>query len=1107
MGKILLKYGPLFTCALLLLLCSARLPAQDLGSIVGTVSDPSGAGVPGAEITVTNQATGVVVRATKTTSVGDYTVSDLPASTYTVRARVTGFETAVQTGIVVSPRSIIRGDFQLKMGAVTEEVTVTAPPVHLETETGVVSSTISGQEVAQIDTNGRSFIQLATLLPGASSELPSFNTPVGVTASASISFNGEEPDHNVWYVDGMENYDRGCGGCITVLPDQDSIQEFKVETSNMTEDSGFGSGGHIQMEIKSGTDQFHGEGFEFNRNTVLDASSFFANATATPKGTLNFNDFGFNLGGPIYLPGHEKKTFFFFEGDWRYLVQGSTIVAPAIPTAWTGGDFSSYGQPILDHTKPVTLPNGTTGYTPFASNTIPTGMLNPNSLILGKSNFILPAPNTASGFFAESPSVPTKVNEQILRVDHQFSEKTSLMFHYIREGVNQTFPTTLWSSDTYPSIGTDFINPPQMVQLKLTRTINPTLLNEFMFGYQRQPLVLNPTGTYKIPSGTTIQLPYNNNADDRIPTIGLDGPAVGANYDPYSWPWFNVSNTETYRDILTKTRGSHTINVGFEYMRFLKEQPPFGDTQGDYTFNGGATAGSYLGPNGQVLSTPGNEFADFMLGQAFSFTQLEALPAPAFITNNYSLWVGDSWKVKRGLTLTLGVRWEGLPHAYEKNNRMSSFRTSVYNPADAPQVSADGSLVPGTGNVLDGIVIAGQNGVPRGLVDNHLALFLPRIGLAWQPTDNGKTVFRGGYGMFYDRPPGGETYPYAGNPPFLHSITIFDTGLTNPAGVAGVAFPSNVQAVDPNYRMPYSQQWSLGVERQVTPKILLSLMYVGSKGTDDQINVNINQPFQPAGSANVDTVRPYLGWGNIDWFTNSVSSSYNSLQASMRFSNWHGLTSGIAYTWSHCLDISDGDFGSANLDAYNVRGDYGNCSYDRRQMLIANYVYALPLAKNATGVERAALGGWQLSGISTFYSGLPFSASYPGDPAGIGGGPYRGQMAGNPNSGAGIHTASEWFNVNAFTTIPAGTFGDSARNNIYGAGINNWDISLFKDFKGIPLPGRKEGADLQFRGEFFNAFNHAQFNGYFTTFGAPGFGAPNATRDPREVQLGLKLMF
>lgn len=985
--------------------------------------------------------------------------------------------------------------------------------VHLQTDTGTVSHTISANNIATIDTNGRSIIQLATLLPGAASTLPSFNTPVGVTANTGIAFNGNAPDHNVWSVDGVENYDRGCGGCMEVIPDQDAIQEFTVLTSNAGQDVGHGSAGHIQMEIKSGGSQFHGEGFEFVRNTSLDASSFYANASGVSKPTIRYNIFGFNIGGPIGKPGHENKTFFFFEGDWRRLSQGSTIHTPGVPMDWSTQALFDTGPVILNHAVSFPCPGAatTTCYQPFTNNQIPNAMLDQNAVQLGKPNFIFPTPNSGS-FYTATPSPPTKVNEQIVRVDHQFSDKTSLMGHYIRDGIDQTFPTTLWSGDSYPSVGTDFLNEPQSFLVKLTRSISSSLLNEAQISYNRQPLTLLPTGTYQLPSGVNITPVYPGvNTANRIPTLNMSGSALGTTYDVASWPWHNVLNTWTARDSLTEITGNHSLSFGGEYQWYEKQQELFGNTQGNYTFNGSATNGSYVGPGGQILTTPGNEFADFLLGKAYNYTQLQVQNTPTYLNWYLSPWIGDSWKVRPDLTLNYGLRWELMPHAREHRNQISVFRTNLFDSADVPQFNPDGSLVPGSsaafvnGIYQNGIGIAGQNGIPDSLVDNHWANFDPRFGFAWQPRALKDTVIRGGYGIFYENIQGNDIYNVAPNPPFSNNASIYNTSFSSPGGAAGTIFPAGLQAYDPRYLQPYTQQWSFGVQRQLESRIMASLTYVGSKGTHQDINVNINQPFAPVTSGPLNLGRPYLGFANINWYQNAVNTTYNSLQASVRFTGWRGLTAGMSYTYSHCLDFTDGDVGGTINNAYNVGAEYGNCGFDIRHDFIFNYTYNLPFFSSDTGAKGKLLGGWELSGITSFFTGRPFSVGFSGDPAHCGCGGYRANVIGNPNSG--LRNAAQWFNPAAFAAIPDGEFGNGGRDIVYGASINNWDMSLFKNFRGIPFPGSKEGATIQIRAEFFNAFNHTQFNGYQTTFGTPGFGAPNSTRDPREVQLGAKFMF
>lgn len=1111
--------------AVFLIAGGLSLQAQDLGSISGTVTDPSGAAMPGVTVTATNQLRNTVVRTAVTNSSGVYVFPDLPASTYSVRAAKTGFASSLHSDIILNVRSQIRVNFELSVGAVTQQVTVTAPAVHLQTENGAVNHEITGKHVAEIDTDGRNFIQLATLVPGASGQslVGSLNVPVGVTANAGINFNGERQSHNVFSVDGQENYDRGCGGCIEIVPDQDAIAQFNVLTSSASSDVGAGSGGNIQLILKSGTSQYHGEAFEFNRNTAMDAGAYFTNSANKPKPELIINNFGFNIGGPIALPGHQKKTFFFTELDWRKWIQGNTYTPNAPLTAWDTGNFGAASPVILDKTKPVPCPGTNTCYAPFANNSIPTTMLDKNSLLLAQPNFIFNAANNPNGSaqFIGSASAPINVNEQIVRIDHQFSDKTSLMLHYVRDGIDQNFPTTLWSGDSYPTVGTDFLNEPQSFLLKLTRSVSPTLLNEFMIGFNRQPLTLLPIKTYKQPSGLALTrlFPGTPNADNRIPTISFAGP-LNSTYDVASWPWTNVLNTWTVRDSATKVTGSHALNFGFYYLHYMKEQQLFGNTQGNYNFNSQndamGTGGYYINPStGAVTQTTGNSFADFLLGNAYTYTQLQLQTLPAYLNTFFQPWFGDTWKVKPNLTLNYGLRWDYMPHAHERHNQVAVFREGLFNFADAPAIDSSGHFVPGTGTLttyngnqvyLNGMGIAGQNGIPTILVANHWTNFEPRFGFAWQPHTGSNWVVRGGFGKFFENIQGNDIYNVAPNPPFSNSPQIFNTSFDNPGGTAATVSPSGLTSYDPNYLQPYSDQWNLGIQRQINSKTVATLSYVGSKSTHQQITRNINQPTAPVPSGeNNNQAVPYLGWGGINWYENSTNSNYNSLQASLRFSGWHGLTSGAAYTYSHCLDYGDGDVPGAINDAYNLAAEYGTCGYDVRHMLVVNYVYDLPIFNTATGAKRAFLGGWQLSGITTIYSGSPLTIGSNADTAHCGCGGYRANLIGNANNGP--RTQAEWFNTAAFAAPLNDTFGNGGRNIVDGAGIDNFDVSLFKNFAGIPFPGNKEGATMQLRFEFYNFFNTTQFNGFSTTLQSGNFGQATGTRLPRELQIGAQFIF
>jgi len=1132
------KHALLFM-AVLLLSSAVGLRAQENGTIVGTVTDQSGAVIPGVTITATNQATGSVARTTTTNSDGNYAFPGLAISTYSVRAEKQGFAGAKRTDLALNVGADVRVDFTLTVGAVSQEVNVTATAVHLQTENAQVSDTVTSKHIEAIDTNGRNFIQLANLVPGAvgPSLVGSFNTPVGVTSNSGINFNGERQSHNVFSVDGQENYDRGCGGCIEVVPDQDAIAEFKVLTSNASQDLGFGSAAHIQLEIKSGTQSFHGEGFEFNRNRALETQPFFTNKAHLKRPYENYNDFGFNLGGPIGKPGHDNKTFFFTTIDWRRLLQANTFSGNGTPANWTTGDFSTSGAGsgianpvILDHTKPVTLPDGTAGFLPFPGNIIPANQQSVNGPILGKSGFLFLPPNSGTQAIG-GVTAPVDVNEQIVKIDHQFSDRTSVMVRYIRDGIVQVVPSGLWRTSTFPVIATDFLNEPQSILLKLTHSISPTLLSESVIGFNRQPLTLLDLGTFVKPSGLTNYEIFPENPQNRIPLISLGNPQ-GSNYNSASWPWTNVLNTWTWRETLTKISGSHTINFGFEDLHYLKEQLLFGFTQGNFNFDGSATKGRYLDPvSGTVKTTGGNSYADFLLGAAQNYTEEQTQFLPAYVNNHTGLWIGDDWKVRNGLTLNLGLRWEGMPHAYERHNVGAVFVPALFNPAAAPALDAQGHLTGGFNNTtnpyLNGIGIPGKQ-VPRGFVQNHWANFEPRAGFAWQPHPGAnKFVIRGGIGLFYENVQGNDVYNIGANPPFSSTPQIFNStvpgytdhaSLDNPGGGTPTASPGVLQSLQPSYPQPYSIQWNFGGEYQFTEKIILSLGYVGNKSYNQSINENINQPL-PSATAypapGVNAARPFLGWSSINQYTNVAKANYNSLQSSLRFSTWHGLTTGAAYTYSHCLDFVDGDLGGIP-NFYNLTSEYGNCSFDVRHTLIVNYVYSLPFFNQATGIAKTALGGWQVSGVSTFYTGLPFTVgAQSGDIANCGCGGYRANLIGNPNSGAGIHTQAQWFNINAFALDPAGSFGNEARNVVRGQGIDNFDFSVYKNFSGIPLPHSREGGTLQIRVESYNLFNHTQFNGYATglptNFGIGGangnFGQATSARLPRQLQLGMKFTF
>jgi hypothetical protein len=1076
----------------LLFSCAQSLFAQGQGTISGLVTDSSGAVMPGAQVKITNQLTGLN-RMFITNQSGNYEAPALIVGTYSVEVSASGFATYKQTDIGLNVNANLRVDAHLHLSSAQQSVEVKADTVQIQAEDATVGQVVNGQQVEALSVNGRNFTSLAALVPGASSTQPSLNTPVGVTSNTGISFNGLRQSNNVWRMDGQEDYDRGCGGCVVVLPSVEAIGEFKVETANSAVDTGFGDAGQINVSTKSGTRDFHGTGWEYFRNDQLDANNYFTNLNGQPRPPLRFNVFGWNLGGPVFIPHlypkSKSKTFFFFNEEWRKLRQASLFNAPTPSVAERTGDFSA-AKPIIDPGAPI---DPATGKRPqFPNNIIPMNRIDPNALILGAPNYIFPNPTSPNGNFTASYGVPTDLREEIVRVDHSFSDREQVFFRYIQESNAQNFTNNLWSGSSYPTTTTLLKNNPKLYLGQITSTISPSVVNQASIGYTSQPLDLSLNGNYqRLPSLHIPEL-YPDNRANRNPTIHLSGANFGTNYDLASWPWTNALQTTTIQDNLTVTRGDHTFDIGGVFMHFPKQQDLFGPTQGSFTFDGSYT---------------GNEFADFLLGDAFQYQELQSQYSNNYISNSIGIYGGDSWKITPKLTMTLGLRWDGFPHAYASDDKVSSFYPNLYNLADAPKIDSSGHIIPGSGNLVNGLGLAGKDGIPRGLVQNHWNLFEPRAGLAWRPLGD-DTVFRIGYGIYYERVQGNDIYNVAPNPPFSSTATIYNTTLSNPGGGSSALLPASLTAYDAAYPTSQVQEYNVGIQKRVTKGVVANLAYVGTKSTHLSDARNINQPY-PAQAAqvlaktlNINQARPYPGYAAINQYYNGGNSNYNSLQASLRTEEYHGLTLQASYTYSHAIDDVSGDVpGNAHQDSYAAYLERGNSNYDRTQMLILSYVYNIPAPSN-NKLVKGVLGNWQLSGISSFETGTPINISMSGDNAGIGGAPYRPNVVADPSIGGGSRQV--WFNPAAFVHAPAGQFGNAGRNIVRGAGLNNTDASLFRNFPGIL---KLESSGLQFRAEFYNLFNHAQWNGYGTTLGVSNFGQATSARDARTIQLGLRLFF
>jgi hypothetical protein len=1148
----------------LIVLFAAQGLAQE-ATIVGTVTDPSGAAVPNASITVTNTDTGLS-RTLTTAGDGQYVAPSLQIGHYTVKAAVSGFKAAEQSGITLNVNDRTRVDFKLQVGSAQEQVTVEAAAIAVQADTGEVSDVITGQQMTQLATNGRSMYSLISLTPGASSGQGDFQIPTPVGGDANVSFNGMRESHNLYLLDGSESSDRGGAGGSDVMPSLDAIAEFRQMTSNYSAEYGLSSSATMTAVIKSGTKQYHASAWEFLRNDAFDARNYF-NPAPKKVAELRFHTFGFNVGGPVDFWAKEHKTFFFYNMEWRRLIQGQTLNQTVPDTAWYGGTFPASLPINVPSAANVTAsflfrncpngaaPAGITQGSPFPTDpatgnfVIPTCMIDPNSTALLQAG-IFPANNGLSSgkpAFLGGNNVPTSVKEEIVRIDHQFNSKFSVYGHYLREQIAQNFGTSMWSGDNVPTASNTFGNPSYSYVVHTTYVISPTLLNEVAFNENGNEIHILPSKLIARPSGFTSNRIFSGpNNDNRIPEIHLAGH-TNTDYTNASWPWNNKAVDYQVRDDLSWTKGAHQLKMGGSWALYKKVQDLFGNTQGSFTFNDNFT---------------GLDFADFLLGAGSGYNELAVQDSGKWNNVSWAAYVQDNWRVNNRLTLNLGVRWDGVPHTYEANNRMGNFYPNLYNPANAP-IFADPTvgnniapnspglgtspnpILAGTQFYLNGIGIPGKTpGVPKGLVDNHWAAFGPRVGFAYDLTGSGKTVLRGGFGMMYERIQGNDMYNAGPNVPFSTNINFSNIEIENPGTqlsngqplVAPITVASITGLDKVNNKLPVSYQYSVGVQRALSSRTVLELQYVGNQNRDQNAYLETNLPSSANisalfsnNNADYNTRTPYLGFHSIRQTENLQSSHYNGFQAQIHSQIRNGLQLQAAYTLSRAIDPATGNNGVGDLNnydnPYNLNYDSGPSGLDRSQIAFVNFIYDIPFLKNSSSkLLKSTVGGWQVSGIVTLQTGEPIHISEGGihncaqtssasDPKCAGSLLGTGNISSiipnadnRPNISGSVSypkTAKSWFAKGAFSPTAAGTWGNLPFNSIRGPGRQNWNVALFKSF----LFSESRGSKLEFRAEFFNVFNHTEFNNVSNSFTNGDFGAITSAHDPREIQLGLKAYF
>lgn len=1116
----------LFALAFSLGLFSSGVSAQSVtGTIVGTVQDAQNKVVPGATITLTNTDKGIVVSKVTTNDQGDYVAALLPIGHYSVSAELAGFKTATRTGIELNVDDHLTVSFKLETGSISEHVTVQANPLQVDLQTTEAAGLITGTQVRELALNNRNYVQLAALMPGVTTGFASDQIEIGVTSftglsnQVNVSINGNRPTQNNWTIDGADNVDRGANLTLLDNPSVDSIAEFKVLRGQYDPENGRSSSGEINVITRSGTNTFHGGLYEFFRNDVLNGNNFFNNA-ATPqiaRPPLRYNNFGGTIGGPLFIPGHyntdRKKTFFFFSEEVRRIIVYSTFLATVPSTAERAGTFATPVCTAVDSSGACT------------AQTTQITAINPAAAAYVKDIFSkLPQPqNLANDTLTSVGRDVFNHRQETVRIDHVFNSKFSVFGRFTNEAIPTTEPGGLFTGDSIPGVSTTSTNSPgRNFTARATMTFSPTLINEPGYAYSYGAVVSNPIGLEATANSpdivSAVTLPLKSTIV-RVPDLSFVDNSGIFGFGPYR----DYNRNHNIFDTLTWISGRHTMKFGGNLNLYQKSENHAGGNNGSFSFSDSPA------PAGTALFR--QEWANFLLGNVSTFTQLSQDFHAEVRQHQFEAFAQDAFRVLPNLTVTYGVRYSYFGQPTDAAGQATSFDPVLFNPAMAPTISfTTGQIASaqGTFNPLNGVIIGGKNSPFGNAVANQSAdLFAPRVGFAWDPFKTGKTSVRAGYGIFYDSPAINslEQFQFS-NPPFVQNITISNTTLDNPGAVA-----PNLNLLPPflggpatDWKQPYTQQWSLDVQRQLPRGVLFDVGYYGNIGTHLIGVVDINEakpgaavaagivaPGQAVGAGlatqRLNFVRPFQGYDAINLFKTIFTSNYNSLQTSVQKRFRGNSEISVNYTYSHDLTTSQTDF-TAPQNTYNIAADYGPARFDRRNVFNANFIYELPWLSSQQGLEGHLLGGWEVSGIVYAFSGLPLTPTASRDPAGLGlrdpnsfaGG--RPNQVGNANANA-PHTIGQWFNTSAFVLVPAGSNlpGNAPRGAIIGPGDQRWDLSLFKNTR------LTERTMLQFRAEAINVFNHTNFNSVSTSRTSGLYGQVLSARDARVMQLALKLNF
>jgi hypothetical protein len=1127
--------GAAGVAAVLFLATPCVFAQADTASISGYVKDASASVVPGASVTVRNEATGVE-RGTHTNESGYYTVTNLAPSTYSVSAVAPGFKRYEKSGIVLTSAISVSADVQLQVGETTETVNVVAEIAAVQTETATVGKTVSSKQITDLQLNGRNPIFLALLKPGvAGGSLAGFNR--GLT-SGGFSINGSRSQDNLITFDGAVAIRTRSNGTSIGVADLDATQEVQILTANYNAEYGRAAGGQIRIVTKSGTPEFHGSLYEYFRNEALDANSWSNNRNNLPRSPFRYNQFGYNFGGPVVIPGtgfNRDRNRLFFTWAQEFIrfrqLQNAERQVPSL----NARALNAQGQPApIDLTRDEfagrNIVDPLTG-SPFAGNVIPVNRLSPNGVALMRA-FPLPTPGYQRGNnnWLSQGSYLENHRKDTVSIDALPAPSHFLKFRWQNYNYDDLQPFF----GNYGVVKRVFDRPNTTSSFLHTWTISPTTINEFLvtasadrvkIGYDTSDGLFDRTRyginyPYLFPDGKEIT--------NKIPTVELGNGISALDGGPYpassSGPIYVISNNTT------KIVGGHTLKWGVLFERA---------GQNDFDqINVSGVPGGTNNQNGRFVfnnTRPGGSrfaISDAALGLFDTYAEIGRRSYTPYRGHMFEWFVQDSWRATNKLRIEAGLRHTIVQPYYSLWGNIVVFDPAAYNPARAVQVDSRGNPVPGTGDPFNGLVVPGDSipdsgtgrvnapdflqsrltGGSKSFSKTHYKDFQPRVGIAYSIAP--KTVIRAGIGRFITRIGVSDSVFLGGNPPLQPTASVARGSVDNPGGTEGSLFPLFPTTQDPVFRNPEAWNWNLSFEREIGFDTTFTVAYVGRKGLHLQRERNLNQlpvgallPANNPQNLNVNQLRPYKGYGPIRITNNDASSFYKGLQFELNKRFSQGLLFGVAYTYSKSTDN-----GSAQRDiipnAFDAGNLWGASTFDRRHIFVANVIYQLPFFRQSGPLLRTIFGGWQLTAVTQLQTGTPFTVATGDDFARVGPGSgsqiweITGPVTYPKQFSEATSDRNFYFDPSVFTRPAEGTLvSGQFRGAVYNPGFQNHNVGVMKDFR----IGERQTVTL--RAEGFNWVNHPNLGNPQSNPTNSQFGKVSSKSGDRQLQLSLRYSF